>query len=119
MNITSFNIKLLYSRLPVYFCMPILVLLTLPSAVKLFHAFEHQSHDVVQCLDNKPDAHLHEYHFDCDFYKFQLSNLFTISSPTFDFITTTNRKKIANTQYNFLSDYQRLHFSLRGPPSYS
>ncbi|WP_418509968.1 hypothetical protein [Corallibacter sp.] len=106
---------IIFKSLAICLAMTILV----PSAIKLLHTFEHHSHDVVQCLDNKSDAHLHEFHFDCDFYKFQLSNLFTISSPAYDFIKISYRKKITNTQYDFLSDYQRLHFSLRGPPHYS
>lgn len=88
--------------------------LILPSAVKFTHAFNHYKH--VTCL-GKTTTHLHKLDLDCKFYDFKLTHNYILS--TFSFIVFVPKPlyvKLAS-QYVFLSTYQQLHFSLRGPPS--
>lgn len=92
----------------------ILVLaLLIPSIVKFNHVFEEHVHEV--CHGEK-QTHLHTSDVDCEFYKFQLNHHFTIPvNATEVFIPKDNFQKTIS-QYYFLSEYQQLHFSLRGPP---
>lgn len=85
-----------------------------PSVVKFTHIFAHHKHEV--CLGEKT-THLHKFDRDCEFHKFKLNNNFT---PSFFYVDIFNQQKehlkIVSLYY-FLSQYQRLQFSLRGPPS--
>ena len=57
----------------------LVIVLLVPSFVKLAHTFEDHKHDI--CV--KPQkTHFHEYKLDCEFYKFQTSPQIAIS---FDF----------------------------------
>ncbi|MDL5511805.1 hypothetical protein QSE00_08280 [Arenibacter sp. M-2] len=89
-------------------------LITLPSILKLKHAiFEH--HTFV-CKE-KGKLHIHEVELDCDYHKFNLTHLYTLTQQEFaTFTIVPKTEKIINF-YNFLSKYQKLHFSRRGPPS--
>jgi len=87
--------------------------LLVPSFVKLAHAFENHKHEI--CV--KPQkSHFHEYNLDCEFYKFKMSPQTAI---LVDCYKSSNIKKIGASiisQYQFISNYQQLSFSLRGPP---
>ncbi|HCO85017.1 MAG TPA: hypothetical protein DIT95_16025 [Arenibacter sp.] len=89
-------------------------LIALPSILKLKHAiFEH--HTFV-CKE-KGKLHIHEVELDCDYHKFNLTHYYTLFQKEFiTFTVIAKSKKIINF-YNFLSKYQKLHFSRRGPPS--
>jgi len=87
--------------------------LLFPSFVKFSHIFEHHQHEV--CL-GEHTTHLHKVDTDCDFYKFKLNNAFTFTTAHFEFAEQTIEAKKIESQYNFISAFQRLHFSLRGPP---
>ncbi|VAW17293.1 FIG00652378: hypothetical protein [hydrothermal vent metagenome] len=84
-----------------------------PSVVKLSHAlFEHQD---VHCYEIGP-LHIHKVELDCDFQKFSLSpQQYPIYFQTQNFIVPAV-KVDAIGHYSFLSNYQKLHFALRGPP---
>lgn len=87
--------------------------LSLPSLVKVCHSFAHHEHKV--CIGEKT-THFHEVDLDCEFQKFQVNNFFTLNTCD---ISIFHQKEIlpkTASQYHYLSDYQRLHFSLRGPP---
>lgn len=86
---------------------------TLPSVVKLSHVFEHHHHEV---CTGENTTHLHTLDLDCDFYKFNLSVSASIPEYAASIIDTKHTRAKIVSQYFFLSDYQRLHFSLRGPP---
>ena len=88
--------------------------LLIPSAVKLAHVFEHHEHEV--CVGNET-THIHKVDLDCEFQKFQLNNSFTLNDITFEIFKHSENSKAVLSNYNFLSKYQRLHFSLRGPPA--
>ena len=84
-----------------------------PTVIKLSHAiFEHEN---IECLDVITD-HVHKIELDCDFQKFKFSA--QTYSIFIDYtIIESFEVSIKNiNKYSFLSKYQKLHFSLRGPP---
>ena len=86
----------------------------IPTAVKFTHAFNHYKHEV--CLGEKT-AHIHKLDLDCKFYEFKLTKNYLLGH--FSFIVFESKKSPLKrvSPYIFLSSYQNLHFSLRGPPS--
>ena len=91
----------------------LVIALLLPSAVKLHHTFQNHKHDV--CIDNSVN-HLHELDLECEFYKFKLNTQFSVVATSLEFIIIKNNFKYNCSQYHFISDYQKLHIALRGPP---
>ncbi|MGJ8593588.1 MAG: hypothetical protein ACSHXF_13635 [Aquaticitalea sp.] len=89
------------------------IALLVPSAVTFSHIFSHHHHEI---CNGEPQTHIHKSDIDCDFYKFKLSASYTIPSISYEFIPVEDNHAINQTVYAFLSEYQRLHFSLRGPP---
>ncbi|MBC8768911.1 hypothetical protein H4O18_12990 [Arenibacter sp. BSSL-BM3] len=89
-------------------------LILLPSVIKLNHAiFEHHTF----ICKEKGKLHIHEVELDCDYHKFNITPYYTYLQQEFrTFSEIPKSKKIVNF-YNFLSKYQKLHFSRRGPPS--
>jgi hypothetical protein len=90
------------------------VFFALPASSKIKHAvFEH--HNFV-CKE-KGKLHVHEVELECEFDKFNISQFIFLEYLGFnDTGWTIKTGKIFNF-YQFLSKYQKLHFSLRGPPS--
>ncbi len=91
----------------------VVVCLVLPSVVKFTHIFAHHEHEV--CLGEN-QSHLHELDMDCEFYKFNINHYTTLTSFEFIPLEIIENQEIIASQYVFLSAFQRLHFSLRGPP---
>lgn len=89
------------------------VVLITPLFVKLTHLFENHNHEV--CKTPNTD-HFHELEIDCAFYDFNLNTNFCQSLPTFKKLKVNKIDNNIISQYHYISDYQRLHFSLRGPP---
>jgi len=87
--------------------------LMLPVSIKFFHIFENHLHEV--CL-SKDAKHIHQLEKDCEFYKFKLSNHFSIKQFEYQIPIITEETMEITSPYSFLSDYQKLHFTLRGPP---
>ncbi|WP_085497904.1 hypothetical protein [Arenibacter troitsensis] len=88
-------------------------LIALPSVLKLKHAvFEH--HTFV-CKE-KGKLHIHEVELDCDYHKFNLTHYYTHSQQEFTTFTVKAKSEKITDHYIFLSKYQQLHFSRRGPP---
>jgi len=92
----------------------IAALFLVPSAVKFAHIFTHHTHEV--CNDYST-THIHKVDIDCDFYKFKLNKNFTYAFFNVDLFLEKNESQQIASQYHFLSKYQRLQASLRGPPS--
>ena len=88
--------------------------LMFPTAFKFAHTFEHHEHEICTGGDS---THIHQVDLDCEFHKFQLNNKVSFSIPLFEIFQTQKESVSIISQYTFLSKYQRLHFSLRGPPS--
>lgn len=85
----------------------------LPSAIKVGHVFENHKHEV--CIDNST-THLHTLDLDCEFYKFKIGNQTYPILENHEFYILEPTQQLTVNSYNFLSQFQRLHFSLRGPP---
>jgi len=92
-----------------------LVTLLFPAATKLAHVFEHHKHEICQGGDN---THIHKVDLDCEFQKFQINNSYAFSKIIFEVFQLNENSKTNESKYHFLSKYQNLHFSLRGPPAF-
>jgi hypothetical protein len=94
--------------------MLVLVVL-LPSAVKLTHAFNHHTHEVCES-DNDSITHFHQSDLDCDFYKFKLNNnqFFVLTEYELKTILPFSKEKLEH--YISFNNYQQLSRFLRGPP---
>lgn len=90
------------------------LMLLVPSAIKFAHIFTHHNHKV--CIGGQ-STHIHKVDLDCDFHKFQLNQNFTLNNSYIELFSPQEKSLEIVSQYTFLSKYQRLHFSLRGPPS--
>ncbi len=88
--------------------------LLLPASVKMAHIFQHHKHEA---CNGDSTTHLHKVDLECDFQKFQIHNHFTFSDSHFQLFSLTKTSEKHLSFYQFLSKYQRLHFSLRGPPA--
>jgi hypothetical protein len=84
-----------------------------PSIVKMQHVFENHKHEV--CKGEK-QAHFHEVEFDCEFYKFNINQVFQIENNSFQLLSNIQNHQLILSQYFFISEYQQLGISLRGPP---
>lgn len=94
----------------------ILAALSIPDFAKISHAIN--EHKEFTCSE-KSKVHFHEVEFDCDFHKYHNATYFTpILNKYSLFIPKIDVKQNQN-YYFLLSDFQKLHFSLRGPPLYS
>lgn len=86
----------------------------LPSALKIHHALT--QHQEIHCNDTT-SKHVHGIEFDCDFQKYQIAS----SNLTDVFVlkpaNTTILKQKSSGFYFEISEHQKLHFSLRGPPA--
>lgn len=85
----------------------------LPSAVKFMHIFEHHQHEV--CY-GEADKHFHTLDVDCEFYKFKINIPFTIPKNGTALIIYPETVTFNIIEYSFLSEFQNLHFTRRGPP---
>ncbi|MCK7591073.1 hypothetical protein M0G43_10850 [Subsaxibacter sp. CAU 1640] len=92
--------------------------LLVPTGVKFSHVFTHQHHHHEVCK-GEPETHLHNADFDCSFYKFKLSSPFTIPVLQAELVMVEINTLKTEAPYAFLSEFQQLHFSLRGPPQIS
>lgn len=86
----------------------------LPSTLKINHAlFEHNNF----VCKNNGELHVHEVEMECEFHKYNISHfIFHEDTGLDNYNWTIKTVKIFNF-YRFLSKYQQLHFSKRGPPS--
>lgn len=91
----------------------LVISLITPTLVKFAHVFEDHKHEV--CI-SKQQAHLHTLDIDCEFYKFKVNKSFTFNVVNYNLQSVVNNHKISSSQYQFISEYQRLSFALRGPP---
>ena len=89
------------------------LMLFLPAGVKIVHVFVHQHHKV--CV-SEGSVHIHQIDLDCDFHKFQINNNFSFSDYTFTFFIEKETPIELVSQYSFISKFQCLQASLRGPP---
>ena len=89
------------------------VALLFPTFVSLAHISAHQNEK--PCA-NLSDTHFHEKSFDCELCDFRLTNLNTFTTADYTFFLPKKPAVQFFNYYQFLSDYQKLSFELRGPP---
>ena len=92
----------------------LIITLLVPSVVKLAHVFENHKHEVCK---NPQKTHFHEFDLDCEFYLFKLNPQTPFTNVYIGVKEFCDDFKPIISQYHFVSDYQHLAFSLRGPPS--
>ncbi|NRD20191.1 hypothetical protein HNV08_09025 [Winogradskyella eckloniae] len=90
----------------------------LPSAVKLNHVFSHHSHKVCD-NDDTSDTHFHETDFDCDFYKFKLTNNLFVEFINYEISSNTVVSRQLSLYYISLNNYLQTTRFDRGPPQIS
>ncbi|WP_406684106.1 hypothetical protein N1F78_15655 [Seonamhaeicola sp. MEBiC1930] len=91
----------------------LVVILFAPVAIKFAHLFEHHEHTF--CIGEK-STHIHKVDLDCEFNEFQLNKNLSFTSIIVDLFSEKIFIPEIESHYVFLSKYQHLHFSLRGPP---
>ena len=107
----KFETKHIITRL---FGLMLLVAILAPSVIKGFHVFSNHEHEV--CLDDI-DTHLHSIDLDCEFYKFHINQSLNLTTHSYEITEPTEIYLTHERSHDFLSDFQKLHFSLRAPPS--
>ena len=89
-------------------------ILFVPTALKLDHIFEHHDHQV--CI-GVSTTHIHKVDLDCEFQKFQITNLFLSDIRHQESIQVDYSDEVILTPYKFLNGHDPLHVLLRGPPA--
>lgn len=88
------------------------IVIFLPAIVQLVHTFEKHEHGI--CM-SKDDQHFHQKDVDCVLCHLQGETYAILNDRDFP-VFNSEVQILLSTQYNFLSNYQQLSFSLRGPP---
>ncbi|MFL1013202.1 hypothetical protein [Flavisericum labens] len=96
------------------FALFVVAILMLPASVKVIHIFEHHEHKV---CNGDSSTHFHQVDLDCEFQKFQLNHNFNLPDQHIEIFSCQEISLKSVSQYFFISEYQRLPFSLRGPPA--
>ena len=91
----------------------LVIAIVTPALVKFSHGFQNHEHEV--CY-GESTSHLHELDIDCDFYKFKLNTQYVHFLKPINVLEIEHVTPEIKSQYSFISDYQRLQTSLRGPP---
>lgn len=101
-------------KLQKYGVLGLTFLLLFPSILSYNHVF---AHDFNFACEEHSTTHLHQVSVDCELCDFHPSPVVAFQFLNFEFneILITN-KKFFNS-YEFLKDFQKLSFSLRGPPT--
>ncbi|UNY98122.1 hypothetical protein MQE36_13635 [Zhouia spongiae] len=89
-------------------------MLFLPTLLGLAHAFS--DHEHTQCYEFDA-THFHKKDIECEIYKFKSNQyVYHVHGFTEPSNLQTPSQQVFN-YYFFLSEFQSLHFLLRGPPS--
>jgi len=91
----------------------LIVSLLLPSAVKFTHIFENHEHEV---CETPQKSHYHSFDLDCELYKFNIKPQIPFVAKNYDLVDVSINSTLIKSQYQSISKFQRLSFSLRGPP---
>ena len=94
----------------------ILLALAIPDVAKISHAV--YKHKEQTCL-KKGTVHFHEAEFDCDFHKYHITTYFYPEAINYTILIPEHSVNQNKNYYFLLSEFQKLHFSLRGPPVFS
>lgn len=85
-----------------------------PSFVKLAHDFDDHKHDV--CKTPQSTSHYHELNWECEFYKFKLSDQYSFSLLNFDLVPYAFDFEYLHPKYQLESNSKYFQKTLRGPP---
>ncbi|TNJ44561.1 hypothetical protein KFZ70_00845 [Tamlana fucoidanivorans] len=89
-------------------------LLLFPTSISFYHVFQHHKHDI--CIGDD-STHIHQVDLDCEYNKFKIHTNYTFPKLWVAIFSKKQFPEEIISYYFFLSKYQHLHFSLRGPPS--
>lgn len=91
----------------------IVVILLIPTGIKLAHVFEHQDHPICSKIDT---ANFHECEVDCVLLKYNLQQHDLKSQNYSISFYLINNFDTPSSTYDFFYNHRVLSFSLRGPP---
>ncbi|WP_299109610.1 hypothetical protein [uncultured Winogradskyella sp.] len=109
------NLKTVISSIFKGLAVVLVLAVLLPSAVKFNHIFTHHSHKVCD-NDDSTDTHFHVSDFDCDFYKFKLTNNLFLVFNNYEISPKNTAPQQLSSYYISLNNYQQLLRFVRGPP---
>jgi hypothetical protein len=92
------------------------ILILLPSAVSFSHIFSGHGHEL---CDNYSEKHFHSKTLDCDLHNYQKKPVFSVSLPEYQLVLNSGKTQLTPEYYQFLNEYEPLHFELRGPPRFA
>lgn len=84
-----------------------------PIVINFSHIFSVHGHEI--CV-NYAEMHFHDSSLDCDLYSYTQSPVLAADFINFEPLLEKLIKKEFFNFYQFLNDYEKLHFELRGPP---
>ena len=84
-----------------------------PSILNFNHVF---AHDFSFACDDHSTTHLHQSTLDCKLCDFHPTPVIEFQLCNFDLTEVLLLNKKFFNSYEFLSDFQKLSFTLRGPP---
>lgn len=90
------------------------VALLFPSAVNLSHIFTHQEHEA--CFDFT-ETHFHKKTLDCELCDLRTNKVLAFEPENYQIHIPYIPTLGSSDFYQFLSDFQKLPFVLRGPPT--
>ena len=85
----------------------------IPTAVNFAHIFSGHGHEI---CDDYAEEHFHVKNLDCELHQFQKNSALSIIFFEFSPEVPIFEKQALPDYYQFLSDYIKLPFELRGPP---
>lgn len=88
-------------------------LLSFPSALDFLHVLSEHQHE---SCNHYSEAHFHEKNLDCNIFEFQQRAFSSPEIITYTLFVPKADTSVQTEVYQFLSTYQQLPFSLRGPP---
>ncbi|HSP12671.1 MAG TPA: hypothetical protein VLO29_09100 [Salegentibacter sp.] len=89
------------------------VIFLVPTAINFAHIFSKHSHEV---CEHYAEEHFHTKNLDCELHQFQKNPALVVINPEFVPADQFAAKEELPDYYQFLSDYVKLPFELRGPP---
>ncbi len=102
------------SAIQKYGLLGLTLILLLPSFLSFNHVF---AHDFNFACNDHSNTHLHQSSLDCELCDFHPSPLIAYHFFNYELVEVLPVNKKFFNSYEFLSDFQKLSFALRGPPA--
>lgn len=100
-------------RIQKYGILGLAFILLLPAILNYNHVF---THEFSFSCDDASNVHLHEASTHCELCDFHPSPIIAFQFLNFEVVEKLRTNKKFFDSYEFLSDFQKLSFCLRGPP---